>query len=75
MRADLESGRDSRCDRPGSLVDSVEIRRLNVTEDPLVPVFDRRFYIFTLRPHNKWKMLEIALKLDRMEFSVATTNA
>ena len=49
MRADLESGLDSRCERPGFLVDSVDIRRFNVTEDPFVPVFDCRFYIFTLR--------------------------
>ncbi len=49
MRADLESGRDSRCDQPYSFVDSVEIPRLNVPEDPLDPAFDRRFYIFTLR--------------------------
>ena len=45
----MESGGDSRCNRPDSLVDSGEIPRLNVTEDPFVPVFDRRFYIFTLR--------------------------
>ncbi len=49
MRADLESGRDPRRNRPDSLVASVEIPRLNLAEDPLDPAFDRRFYIFTLR--------------------------
>jgi hypothetical protein len=49
VRADLESGTVSRCDRPDSLVASVEIPTLNVARDPLIPALDRRFYILTLR--------------------------
>ena len=49
MRADLESDRDFLCNQPDFIVDSGEIRRFNVAEDPLNTAFERRFYILTLR--------------------------
>ena len=60
MRADLESGRDSLCDRPNFLVASVEIPTLNVAHVPLDPASDRRFYILSLRAR------ELAIKVPNV---------
>ena len=68
MRADLESGRDPRRNRPDSLVASVEIPRLNLAEDPLDPAFDRRFYIFTLRQTPQPGILDADFLLQQGNF-------
>ncbi len=44
VRADVESGRDSRCDRRVSVAASAEILRFNVAESPFNSAFDRRFF-------------------------------